>query len=55
MIMVYKNTNTMVRSPDNNIDFFIILAGVLQDDILARNAFIIYQDLTLQTWINLMK
>ena len=29
-MMLYKNTKAMIRLPDNNTDFFSIVAGVLQ-------------------------
>ena len=29
IIMLYKNINVMVRSPNSNTDFFHIIAGVL--------------------------
>ena len=35
MMKLYINTKVKVRSPDLDIDFLDILAGVLQDDILA--------------------
>ena len=33
--MLYKNTKEMVCSPDGNSNFFDIVAGVFQGDILA--------------------
>ena len=35
IIMLYKNTKVMFRSPDGDIVFFDIVAGVLQGDTLA--------------------
>ena len=35
IMMLYKNTTSMVRSPDGDTDFFQILAGVRQGDTLA--------------------
>ena len=35
IIMSYTNTKVMVRSPDEDTDFFNIVGGVLQRDIIA--------------------
>ena len=35
IMMLYRNTRSMVRSPDGDTDFFNIIAGVLQGDTLA--------------------
>ena len=37
-MMLYKNTEVKVRSPDGN-NFFYIVAGVLQGDTLAPHQF----------------
>ena len=49
IMMLYKNTTSMVRSPDGDTDFFEILAGVLQGDTLAPFLFIICLDYALRT------
>ena len=54
-MMLYKNTKVKVRSPDGAIDYFDIVAGVLQGDRLAPNLFIIFQDYVLKTSTDLMK
>ena len=45
----------MVRSPDGDRDFFIMVAGVLPGDVLAPYWFIIYLDYVLRTSIDLIK
>ena len=42
IIMLYRNTKVKVRSPDEEIDYFDIVAGVLQGDTLAPYLFIIF-------------
>ena len=54
-MMVYKTTKIKVRSPDGDINFFDIVAGVLQGDTLAHYLFIISEDNALRTLIYLMK
>ena len=49
IMMLYKNTTSMVRSPDGDTDFFEILPGVLQGDTLAPFLFIICLDYALRT------
>ena len=44
-----------VCSPDEDTDFFDIVAGVLQGDTLAHNLFIICLDYILQTLIDFIK
>ena len=44
-----------VRSPDRDTDYFDIVTGVLQGDILAPYLFIICLDYMLRTFIDLMK
>ena len=51
--MLYKNTK--VRSPDEDTDYFDIVAGVLQGDTLTPYMFIICLDYLLRTSIDLMK
>ena len=47
-MMLYRNTRSMVRSPDGDTDFFDIIAGVLQGDTLAPYLFIICLDYVLR-------
>ena len=44
IMILYRNTKSMVRSPDGDTDFFDILAGVLQGDTLAPFLFVICSD-----------
>ena len=55
IMMLYKNTKSLVRSPDGDTDFFEILAGVLQGDTLAPFLFIICLDYALKTSIDTQK
>ena len=41
-MILYENTKAITRSPDGDIDFFDIVAGVRQGDSLASYMFIIY-------------
>ena len=41
IMMPYRNTKAKVRSPDGDIDYFDVVAGVLQGDTLAPYLFII--------------
>ena len=41
IVMLYKNTKVKVRSPESDIDYFDIEAGVWQGDTLAPCLFII--------------
>ena len=45
----YKNTRSMVRSPDGDTPYFEITTGVLQGDTLAPFLFIICLDYILKT------
>ena len=54
-MMLYKNTKVKVHSSDGDIDFFNIVAGVLQGDTLVPYLFIICLDYVLQMLIDLMK
>ena len=51
----YKNTKAMFRSPNGDTDFLDIVAEVLQRDILSPYLFIIYQDYILRMSIDLIK
>ena len=44
IMMLYRNPKVKVRSLDGDIDFFDIVAGVLQGDTLAPYLFIICLD-----------
>ena len=48
-MMLYHNTQSMVRSPDGDTSFFDIVAGVLQGDTLAPYLFVICLDYVLRT------
>ena len=52
IMMLYKNTRSMVRSPDGDTMFFDITAGVLQRDTLAPFIFIICLDYVLRKAID---
>ena len=55
IMMLYKNMKVKVRSPDGDTDYFDIVAGMLQGDILALYLFIICLDYVLRMSIDLMK
>ena len=48
IMIMYKNTQSFVRSSDGDIEFFDIIAGVLQGDTLAPYLFIIVLDYVLR-------
>ena len=48
IMIMYKNTQAFVRSPDGDTEFFDIIAGVLQGDTLASYLFIIVLDYVLR-------
>ena len=50
--MLYKNTRSLVRSPEGDTSFFDITAGVLQGDTLAPLIFIICLDYVLRKAID---
>ena len=54
-MMLYKNTKVKVCSPDGNTDYFDIVTGVLQGDILAPYLFIICLDYMLRMSVDLIK
>ena len=54
-MMLYKNTKVKVRSSDGDIDYFDIVAGVLQRDTLGPYLLIICQDYVLTMSIDIMK
>ena len=53
--ILYRNTKVKVRSPDGDTDYFDIVAGVLQGDILAPYIFIICLDYGLRTSLDKIK
>ena len=55
IMMLYRNTKVKVCSPDDDTDYFNIVAGVLQGDTLAPYFFIICLDYVLRTSIDKMK
>ena len=55
IMMLYKDTKVKVRSSDRDIDYFGIVADVLQGDTLAPYLFIICLDYVLRTSIDKMK
>ena len=50
--ILYRNTKVKVRSPDGDMEYFDIVAGVLQGDTLAPYLFIICLDYVLRTSID---
>ena len=55
IMILYRNTKVKARSPDGDIDYFDIVAGVLQGDTLAPYLFIICLDYGLRTSIDKIK
>ena len=55
IILLYRNTKVKVRSPDGDANFFDIVAGVLQGDILVPHLLIICLDYLLRTSLDLIK
>ena len=53
--ILYRNTKVKERSPDGDIEYFDIVAGVLQRDTLAPYLFIICLDYVLRTSIDKIK
>lgn len=51
-MMLYKNTKSLVRSPDGDTSFFDINAGVLQGDTLAPFLSVITLDYVLRTLLD---
>ena len=50
--ILYRNTTVKVCSPDGDTEYFNIVAGVLQGDMLAPYLFIICLDYVLRTSID---
>ena len=55
IMMLNKNPKVKVRSSDGDTNYFDIVAGVLQVDILAPYLFIIWLDYVLRTSVDMMK
>ena len=55
IMILYRNTKVKVRSPDGDIDYFDIVAGILQGDTLATYLFIICLNYVLRTLIDKIK
>ena len=55
IMMLYRNTKVKVREPDEDTDYFDIVAGVLQGDTLEPYLFVICLDYMLRTSIDIMK
>ena len=55
IMMLSSNTKVKIHSPDGDIDFFDIVAGVLWRDTLAPYLFIICLDYVLRMLIDLIK
>ena len=53
--ILYRNTKVKVPSPDGDTEYFDIVAGVLQGDMLAPYLFIICLDYLLRTSIDKIK
>ena len=53
--MLDKNTNVNVSWPDGNTEFFDIVAGAMQEDILALYLFILNLDFVILRSIYLIK
>ena len=50
--ILYRKNEVKVRSPNGDTEYFDIVAGVLQGDMLAPYLFIIYLDYVLRTSIH---
>ena len=55
IMIIYRNTKVKVRSPDGDMDYFDIIAGVLQGETLTSYLFIICLDYVLRTSIDKIK
>ena len=55
IMMHYRNTKVKERFPDRDMDFFHIIAGVLQGDILTPSLLIICLDYVVRTLIDQVK
>ena len=52
IMILYRDTKAMVRSPDGDTEYFVINAGVLKGDTMAQLLFIIILDYVLRTYID---
>ena len=52
IMILYRNTNVKVRSPDGDTEYFDNVAGLLQGNTLTPNCFIICLDYVLRTSID---
>ena len=52
IIILYRNTKSMVRSPNRDTEFFDILAGVVQGDTFTPFFFVICLDYVLRISVN---
>ena len=52
IMILYRNTKVKVHSPDGDTEYFDIVAGVLQGDMLDPYLFIICLDYVLKTSID---
>ena len=52
IMILYRNTKVKVRPPDRDTEYFDLVAGVLQEDMLAPYLFIICLDYVLRTSID---
>ena len=55
IMVLYKNTKAIVRSPDGDTDVIDIVAGISQGDSLGSYLFILCQDYVLWTPIDKIK
>ena len=55
IMMLYRKTKGMDRLPDGDMDFFDIMAEVLQGDTLAPYLFIICLAYVLRTSVDIIK
>ena len=51
IMILYRNTKVKVRSPDGDTEYFDMVAGILQGDMLSPYLFIICLDYVLRTSI----
>ena len=54
-MMQFENRKPLVHLPEGDTDFFDVVAGVLQGDVLTPNLFLIFLDQEFRMSIDLMK